>query len=48
MPTHRKKTTGKKYRKTKKQMGNEPQKVEYPKHPLSKFIIKKNENKYFL
>ena len=41
MPTQRKKTTSKKFRKTKKQMGSEPKKIEKPSHPLSHFIKKK-------
>ena len=48
MPTHRKKTTSKKFRKTKKQMGSEPKKIEKPSHPLSHFIKKKDGNRYFL
>lgn len=48
MPTQRKKTTSKKYRKTKKQMGNETKKIEKPYHPLSHFIKKKDGNRYFL
>jgi GNAT superfamily N-acetyltransferase len=45
MPTHKKK---RKFRKTKKQMGNEQKIIELPPHPLSHFIKKKVDGKYFL
>ena len=48
MPTQRKKILRKKYRKTKKQMGNETKKIEYPKHPLSPFIKRRDGDKFFL
>ena len=50
MPTQRRhaKEKGKKYRKTRKQMGREITNTILPPHPLSPFIKKKVDDKYFL
>jgi hypothetical protein len=50
MPTQRRhaKEKGKKYRKTRKQMGREILNTIFPPHPLAPFIKKKVDDKYFL
>lgn len=50
MPTHRRlpREKCKKYRKTRKQMGKEIPNAIHPPHPLSHFIKKKVDEKYFL